>query len=153
MDELFGRFDRETLQCVEAGQPRHRQALESEVDPPADHGLWAHRTPRPGGAAASAGGRGGAAPAAEHPIIASGLASGDAVTCGPAQRLSGGILMVDGKLYAGAPSNLWAVDARDGSIIWQNYWKARGTVIGTRGPGMLGNMIFVTPARQLGAWA
>jgi alcohol dehydrogenase (cytochrome c) len=52
--------------------------------------------------------------------------------------------MVDGKLYAAAPSNLWAVDARDGSILWQHYWKARGTVIGTRGPGMLGNMIYVT---------
>ena len=97
----------------------------------------------PGGAAAAPAGRGGAAPV-EHPIIVGGLASGEVNTCGPAQRLSGGILMVDGKLYAAAPHNLWAIDARDGAILWQNYWKTRSATLGTRGPGMLGNMLFVT---------
>jgi alcohol dehydrogenase (cytochrome c) len=88
-------------------------------------------------------GRGAAGPV-EHPIIVGGLANGDVNMCGPAQRLSGGILMVDGRLYAEAPHNLWAVDARDGTILWQNYWKTRSATLGTRGPGMLGNLLFVT---------
>ena len=87
------------------------------------------------------GGRGGPA-AATHPIVVGGLGNGDANSCGPA-RIGGGILMVDGTLYAAAPNNVWAIDARDGAILWQNYWKTRGgTTTGTRGPGMLGNLIY-----------
>ncbi|MBI4475519.1 MAG: PQQ-binding-like beta-propeller repeat protein, partial [Acidobacteria bacterium] len=100
--------------------------------------------PGPGGGEAGVGGggrgRGGFAPT--YPIIAGGLGNGDANTCGPA-RIGGGILMVDGRLYAASPNNVFAIDARDGAVLWHNYWKTRGgTTTGTRGPGMLGNMIY-----------
>ena len=53
--------------------------------------------------------------------------------------------MVDGKLYAASPNNVFAIDARDGAVLWHNYWKSRGgTTTGTRGPGMLGNLIYFT---------
>ena len=48
--------------------------------------------------------------------------------------------MVDGVLYPTSPDNVWAVDARDGSILWQYYWKTRGgTHTGHRGVGMWHN--------------
>ena len=83
-----------------------------------------------------------AAAAPSYPIIVGGLGNGDANTCGPA-RIGGGILFVDGMLYAASPNNVFALDARDGAVLWHNYWKTRGgTTTGTRGPGMLGNMIY-----------
>jgi alcohol dehydrogenase (cytochrome c) len=79
------------------------------------------------------GGRGGGAPA---PIIVGGLGSGDLNNCGGG-RLGGGILMVDGVIYMSAPDNAWAVDARDGTVLWHYYWKTRGgTHTGNRGMGM-----------------
>jgi alcohol dehydrogenase (cytochrome c) len=52
--------------------------------------------------------------------------------------------MVDGVLYATSPDNLWAVDARDGTILWQFYWKTRGgTHTGHRGVGMWHNYLFM----------
>jgi alcohol dehydrogenase (cytochrome c) len=93
-------------------------------------------------AAGGGGGRGGAAPAQSYPIVVGGLANGAANTCGPA-RIGGGILAVDGTLYAASPNNVFAIDARDGAVKWHNYWKSRGgTTTGTRGPGMLGNLIY-----------
>ncbi len=51
--------------------------------------------------------------------------------------MGGGILMVDGILYMSAPDNAWAVDARDGTVLWHYYWKTRGgTHTGNRGMGM-----------------
>ena len=52
--------------------------------------------------------------AAPAPIIVGGLGNGDANNCGPA-RLGGGILFVDGIIYASSPDNVWAIDARDGT--------------------------------------
>src|SRR4051812_30890988 len=49
-------------------------------------------------------GGGGGTPA---PIIVGGLGNGDANNCGPA-RLGGGILVVDGIIYASSPDNVWA---------------------------------------------
>jgi alcohol dehydrogenase (cytochrome c) len=98
----------------------------------------------PAAAPAGGGGGGGAGAAAgpNFPLVVGGFASGSANTCGPA-RLSGGTLMVDGILYTAAPYNVWAVDARDGGVLWQNYWKARGgTALGSRGPGMMGNLVY-----------
>src|SRR5438874_508373 len=84
------------------------------------------------------GGRGGA-----EPLIVGGEGSGDANSGGPAQ-VRGSILMVDGILYATSPDNLWAVDARDGTILWQYYWKTRGgTHTGHRGVGMWHNYLFM----------
>jgi alcohol dehydrogenase (cytochrome c) len=94
-----------------------------------------------GGGGGGGGGRGGGG-GASYPIIVGGLGNGDANTCGPA-RIGGGILFVDGMLYAASPNNVFKIDARDGTILWHNYWKSRGgTTTGTRGPGMLGNLIY-----------
>src|SRR5689334_9610610 len=81
------------------------------------------------------GGRfGGGSPAA--PIVVGGLGTGEANNCGPA-RLGGGILFVDGTIYASSPDNVWAIDARDGTVLWHYYWKTRGgTSLQTRGLGM-----------------
>ncbi len=86
-----------------------------------------------GDAGGGFGGRGGSAPA---PIIVGGLGKGDLNTC-DGGRLGGGILMVDGVIYMSAPDNAWAVDARDGTMLWHYYWKTRGgTHTGNRGMGM-----------------
>jgi alcohol dehydrogenase (cytochrome c) len=90
------------------------------------------------------GGRGGGrgVPAAPAPIIVGGLGNGDANNCGPA-RLGGGILFVDGIVYASSPDNVWAIDARDGTVLWHYYWKTRGgTSLQTRGLGMWHNYIY-----------
>jgi alcohol dehydrogenase (cytochrome c) len=81
----------------------------------------------------------GGAPA---PIIVGGLGTGEANNCGPA-RLGGGILFVDGTIYASSPDNIWAIDARDGAVLWHYYWKTRGgTSLQTRGLGMWHNYIY-----------
>jgi hypothetical protein len=52
---------------------------------------------------------------------------------------------VDGIIYAGAPFNVFAIDARDGTILWQYYWKTRGgTALQTRGVGMWHNYVYFT---------
>ena len=63
-------------------------------------------------------------------------------TAAPA-RLGGGILFVDGIIYASSPSNVYAIDARDGTLLWHYYWKTRGgTSLQTRGLGMWRNYIY-----------
>src|SRR5689334_1323963 len=94
-----------------------------------------------GGFGGRGGGRfgGGGQPA---PIIVGGLGNGDANNCGPA-RLGGGILVVDGTIYASSPDNVWAIDARDGTVLWHYYWKTRGgTSLQTRGLGMWKDKIY-----------
>jgi len=61
--------------------------------------------------------------------------------------IRGSILQVDGVLYLSAPDNAWAVDARDGRVLWHYFWKTRGgTHIGNRGMGMWGHSLyFETP--------
>jgi alcohol dehydrogenase (cytochrome c) len=92
----------------------------------------------------AAGGRGGrfgpvSAPA---PIVVGGLGTGEANNCGPA-RLGGGILFVDGTIYASSPDNVWAIDARDGTVLWHYYWKTRGgTSLQTRGLGMWKDKVY-----------
>ena len=94
-----------------------------------------------GGFGGGFGGRGGpVGPPA--PIIVGGFGNGDVNRCGPA-RFGGGILFVDGTIYASAPDNVWAIDARDGSVLWHYYWKTRGgTALQTRGLGMWHNYIY-----------
>jgi alcohol dehydrogenase (cytochrome c) len=59
-------------------------------------------------------------------------------------NVKGAVLMVDGILYASAPDNAWALDARDGRVLWHFFWKTRGgTHIGNRGLGMWGNYLFL----------
>jgi alcohol dehydrogenase (cytochrome c) len=83
------------------------------------------------------GGRGGS-----YPLTVGGEGTGEYNTGGPA-AIRGSLLMVDGVLYPTSPDNVWAVDARDGTIIWQYYWKTRGgTHTGHRGVGMWRNFLF-----------
>ena len=99
------------------------------------------RGPANGAAGGLGGGRGGGG--GETPMTVRGLGSGDYNSGGPAQ-IRGSILMHDGVLYATSPDNLWAVDARDGTILWQFYWKTRGgTHTGHRGVGMWHNYLFM----------
>ncbi len=60
-----------------------------------------------------------------YPVTVGGLGTGD-LNNGGSPRLGGGILMVNGILDMSVPDNAWAVDARDGTILWQYYWKTRG---------------------------
>ena len=95
-----------------------------------------------GGGGFGGGGRGGGGGGAPAPIIVGGFGTGDANNCGPA-RLGGGVLFVDGVIYASAPDNVYAIDARDGTILWHYYWKTRGgTSLATRGLGMWHDRIF-----------
>jgi alcohol dehydrogenase (cytochrome c) len=88
------------------------------------------------------GGRGGGGGGPQAPIIVGGFGNGDANNCGPA-RLGGGILYVDGTIYAATPDNVFAIDARDGSVLWHYYWKTRGgTSLATRGLGMWHEYIY-----------
>src|SRR5688500_14403392 len=73
----------------------------------------------PGGG--GGGGRFGSG-AAAYPLTVGGLGSGEYNTGGP-PSFRGSIVMVDGVLYPTSPDNVWAVDARDGTILWQYYWK------------------------------
>ncbi len=93
------------------------------------------------------GGRGGGGGGA--PIVVGGEGSGD-FGSGPA-NVKGSILVVDGILYATAPDNVWAMDARDGRVLWQYYWKTKGgTHIGNRGAAMWKNNLYVeTPDNYL----
>ncbi len=40
--------------------------------------------------------------------------------------LKGGVLAVNDILYVTAPDNVWAMDARDGRVLWQYFWKTEG---------------------------
>jgi alcohol dehydrogenase (cytochrome c) len=87
------------------------------------------------------GGRGGGG-GFSAPIIVGGLGTGEANNCGN-RAPGGGILFVDGVIYASSPSNVYAVDARDGTVLWHYYWKTRGgTSLQTRGLGMWHQLIY-----------
>ena len=57
------------------------------------------------------------------------------------------VLQVDGVLYATAPDNAWAVDARTGTVLWHYYWKTKGgTHTANKGMGMYKNWLFFETA-------
>ncbi len=98
--------------------------------------------PTAGGGGRGGGGRGGAPAPAAGKIVVGGFGTGEVNNCGPV-RFGGGILFVDGILYGAGINDVYAIDARDGSVIWHYYWKFRGgTSTGTRGPSMWHNYIF-----------
>ena len=73
---------------------------------------------------------------ADQPVNMPGSTSGT-------PRLSGSVLQVNGILYVTSPDNAWAIDARDGHILWHYWWKSRGgTHIGNRGMAMYGDWVF-----------
>jgi alcohol dehydrogenase (cytochrome c) len=103
-----------------------------------------HLTAGDGGGAAGGGGfafgRGGAAPA---PTIVGGEAPEGAPVAAGAPRIGGSILQVNGVLYMSAPDNAWAMDARDGTVLWHYFWRTKGgTHIGNRGMAMSGDWLF-----------
>jgi len=76
------------------------------------------------------------------PTIVGGEGSAD--FAGGGVTIKGSILHVDGVLYVSAPDNAWAVDARDGHVLWHYFWKTKGgTHIGNRGMGMWHNYLFL----------
>ena len=66
-------------------------------------------------------------------------------------NIKGSILQVNGILYISAPDNAWAVDARDGHLLWHYFWRTKGgTHIGNRGLGMWKDRLFMeTPDNYL----
>jgi alcohol dehydrogenase (cytochrome c) len=102
----------------------------------------------PGAAGGFGGGRGGGGGGAAN-LIVGGVGTGDYPVGPPVIKASA--LMVDGTLYLTAPDNGWAIDARDGRVIWQYFWKTRGgTHIATRGFGMWKDYLYMeTPDNYL----
>jgi alcohol dehydrogenase (cytochrome c) len=88
---------------------------------------------------------------AEPNAIIGGDPRGVAALPGQGARIGGSPIMVDGVIYASAPDNAWAIDARTGKVKWHYHWKTRGgTHIGSRGLGMWGNFVyFETPDNYL----
>jgi alcohol dehydrogenase (cytochrome c) len=75
------------------------------------------------------------------PTIVGGVAEKSVPVAPP--RVGGVILQVNGILYISAPDNAWAVDARDGTVLWHYFWKTRGgTHIGNRGMAMYKDWLF-----------
>ncbi len=83
-------------------------------------------------------------------MIVGGVGTGE-FAAGGAPNIKGSILMVDDVLYVTAPDNVWALDAHDGHVIWQYYWKTRGgTHIGNRGAALrYTTLYFETPDNYL----
>jgi alcohol dehydrogenase (cytochrome c) len=81
-----------------------------------------------------------------HPLQTGGPGDGELFAQLPA-NIRGSILVVDGILYVSSVDNAWALDARDGRVLWHYWWKTLGgTHIGNRGMGMWGNYVyFETP--------
>jgi alcohol dehydrogenase (cytochrome c) len=98
----------------------------------------------PGGA-----GRGGRGGGPAFPVNVGGEGAGDLQVGGGTIKCS--VLAVDGTLYFTMPDNAWAVDAHDGRILWQYFWKTRGgTHIGNRGFGIWNNYLYMeTPDNYL----
>ncbi len=92
------------------------------------------------------GGRGGQSPN----FIIGGEGTGEYPAGGP-PTIKASALMVDGTIYLTAPDNAWAIDARDGRVLWHYFWKTRGgTHIATRGFGMWKDYLYMeTPDNYL----
>jgi len=97
-------------------------------------------------AAGGRGGFGGFGGGPAVPTIIGGEGTGELNDSGGrSARIVGSVLAVDGVLYATSPDNAWAIDARDGRVLWKYVWKTRGgTHTGNRGFGMKGNYLFMT---------
>lgn len=81
------------------------------------------------------------------PTIVAGEGSGELNESGPnsrSSRMVGSAIVWDGKIYTSTPDNAWAIDARDGSILWHFVWKTRGgTHTGNRGMAMVGTTLYL----------
>jgi alcohol dehydrogenase (cytochrome c) len=101
-----------------------------------------------GGGFGAFGGRGGGPAAAMN---VGGEGTGEFGGGGFGSSIKGAILAVEGVLYVTAPDNVWALDARDGRLLWQYFWKTKGgTHIGNRGAALWHNYLFFeTPDNYL----
>jgi alcohol dehydrogenase (cytochrome c) len=98
--------------------------------------------PAAGGPGGGGGRGGGGGPQA--PIVVGGFGNGELNNCNTA-RFGGGIVVHDGVIFAAATYNVFAIDARDGALLWQYYWKSRGgTALQTRGVGVWHNIVYFT---------
>jgi alcohol dehydrogenase (cytochrome c) len=81
-----------------------------------------------------------------HPLQTGGPGDGE-LFAQLAANIRGSIIIVDDILYVSSVDNAWAMDARDGRVLWHYWWKTiGGTHIGNRGMGMWGNYVyFETP--------
>ena len=80
------------------------------------------------------------------PLITGGEGTGEiqAGGFGGGTSIRASVLAVEGLLYFSTPDNAWAVDARDGHVLWHYYWKTKGgTHIGNRGLGMWGKWLYM----------
>jgi alcohol dehydrogenase (cytochrome c) len=78
-----------------------------------------------------------------HPVITSGATDADRYAKLMA-NIRASLLEVAGVLYVSTPDNAWAIDARDGRVLWHFAWRSRGgTHIGNRGLGMWGNYLYM----------
>ncbi len=76
------------------------------------------------------------------PVLTGGEGDGK-LTSGHNANVKGAILMVDDVLYVTSPDNVWAMDARDGTLLWRYFWETRGaTHIGNRGAAIWNNYLF-----------
>lgn len=89
-------------------------------------------------------GRRGFGPAGP-PLIIGGEGTGDLGAGGfGGTNIRASFLEVEGILYFSTPDNAWAVDARDGHVLWHYFWKTKGgTHIGNRGLGMWGKWLYM----------
>jgi alcohol dehydrogenase (cytochrome c) len=95
-----------------------------------------------GAGGAGGGGRGGFG--GGPPTIIGGEGPEEGVGGGGGTNIRASILEVNGTLYLSTPDNAWAVDARDGHVLWHYFWKTKGgTHIGNRGLGMWGNWLYM----------
>ena len=78
----------------------------------------------------------------EVPVIVGGEGPGDInIEHG---TIKATVLEIDGILYFTMPDNAWAMDARDGHLLWHYFWKTKGgTHIANRGLGMWNNYLFM----------
>jgi alcohol dehydrogenase (cytochrome c) len=61
--------------------------------------------------------------------------------------IRGAILEANGVLYASAPDNAWAIDARTGAVLWHYYWKTKGgTHTSNKGMGIYGDWLYLETA-------
>jgi alcohol dehydrogenase (cytochrome c) len=95
-------------------------------------------------AAGRFGGFGNAGP--EMPRTISGFGTGALnQSTGRPARIVSSALAVDGKLYVSTLDNAWAIDARDGRLLWHYVWKTLGgTHTGNRGLGKWKQWLYMT---------
>lgn len=79
---------------------------------------------------------------AAEAVVTGGLYSSAA-----AVSVRGAVLQVNGVLYASAPDNAWAIDARTGTVLWHFYWKTKGgTHTSNKGMAIYGDWLYLETA-------